>query len=313
MLLLRVLSPRELLVDKLMRSPSWGVGEIEGVNRLDTHRSRLGNAEEGKRDSESETTGPNKSDTSTDSGLNLRSGKGDDEVEEPVGTGTEGDTPRRQPNGESLTADNPGNGTPRRRERGNEKTGEGNENITGNLVIRVGLGDSTDNNLTNKHENATNEEDRSSTRSVDSKNTGERENDVDGSENDLEDVGVVKTGSLGELDTVREEEVDTGDLLANLDTDTDHSSPENSVLGRETFDIAGLTALLVFDGSLTDFFHLGIDVRVISRKTTEIGKVLSAVVPSALLGKESRRLRGKEETDEQQSSPDHLKRYGDSP
>lgn len=56
-----------------------------------------------------------------------------------------------------------------------------------------------------------------------------------------------------------------------------------------------------------------IDVRVISRKTTEIGKVLSAVVPSALLGKESRRLRGKEETDEQQSSPDHLKRYGDSP
>lgn len=217
-----------------------------------------GNAEEGKRDSESETTGPNKSDTSTDSGLNLRSGKGDDEVEEPVGTGTEGDTPRRQPNGESLTADNPGNGTPRRRERGNEKTGEGNENITGNLVIRVGLGDSTDNNLTNKHENATNEEDRSSTRSVDSKNTGERENDVDGSENDLEDVGVVKTGSLGELDTVREEEVDTGDLLANLDTDTDHSSPENSVLGRETFDIAGLTALLVFDGSLTDFFHLGL-------------------------------------------------------
>ena len=39
-----------------------------------------------------------------------------------------------------------------------------------------------------------------------------------------------------------------------------------------------------------------IDVRVIDRKTTEIGKVLSAMFPSALLGKESGRLGGKEET-----------------
>lgn len=40
-----------------------------------------------------------------------------------------------------------------------------------------------------------------------------------------------------------------------------------------------------------------IDVRVVDRKTTKTGEVLSAVVPSALLGKESRRLGGKEETD----------------
>lgn len=112
--------------------------------------------------------------------------------------------------------------------------------------------------MTNKHENATDKKDRSSTSSVDSENTGEREEDVDGSENDLEDIGIVKTGSLGELDTVREEKVDTGDLLPDLDTDTNHSSPENSVLSGEAFNIAGLTALLVLDGSLTDFLHLGL-------------------------------------------------------
>lgn len=297
MLLVRLLDVSSLFLCELAGAPSWGAGEVEGVNCLDTHGSRFGNAEEGKGDRESETTGPDKSDTGTDSGLDLGSGKGNDKVEEPVGTGTEGDTQRRQPDGESLTADNPSDRTPRRRKGGNEKTGEGNEDITGNLVIRVGLGDRTDNDLTNKHEKTTNEKNRSSSGSVNSENTGEREEDVDGSENDLEDVGVVKTGSLSELDTVREEEVDTGDLLADLDTDTDHSSPKNSVFRREAFDVAGLTPLLVLDGSLTDFLHLDIDVRVVDRKTTKTGEVLSAVVPSALLGKESRRLGRKEETD----------------
>lgn len=234
-------------------------------------KSTHGNAEEGKGDRESETTGPDKSDTGTDSGLDLGSGKGNDKVEEPVGTGTEGDTQRRQPDGESLTADNPSDRTPRRRKGGNEKTGEGNEDITGNLVIRVGLGDRTDNDLTNKHEKTTNEKNRSSSGSVNSENTGEREEDVDGSENDLEDVGVVKTGSLSELDTVREEEVDTGDLLADLDTDTDHSSPKNSIFRREAFDVAGLTPLLVLDGSLTDFLHLDLYHTVSKRSLKQNG------------------------------------------
>jgi hypothetical protein len=56
---------------------------------------------------------------------------------------------------------------------------------------------------------------------------------IDAGEDDLGDVGVVDTGRLEELDSVREEEVDTGGLLSDLENDSDHGSVENSVGNNE--------------------------------------------------------------------------------
>ena len=75
----------------------------------------------------------------------------------------------------------------------------------------------------------------------------------------MENVGVVQTGSLGELDTVREEEVDTGDLLSDLDKDTNHCSVQDSVLWRETFGVADLSHFVVGVDSLFDLNHLFLD------------------------------------------------------
>jgi hypothetical protein len=195
---------------------------------LDRHSLGLGDAEEGKGEGQGETTGPDKGDTGSNDRLDLRGGKAalsaepslyssqgiilnlrNDQVEEPVGTGAEGDTEVAQSHGEGLSADDPGDRTPGRGKGGDEDTGESDEDLSGDRVIRVSLGDGTDNDLTDEHDGGTPEKDGSSTGSVDSEDTGEGHEDVDTGKDDLEDVGVVETGGLGELNTVGEEEVDT--------------------------------------------------------------------------------------------------------
>ena len=81
----------------------------------------------------------------------------------------------------------------------------------------------------------------------------------------MENVRIVETGSFGELDTIREEEVDTGDLLSNLNKNTNHGSVENSVLWRETFGVADLSHLVVGIDSLFNLNHLELNVSVYSR------------------------------------------------
>jgi hypothetical protein len=84
----------------------------------------------------------------------------------------------------------------------NEETGESNENISSNSVIRVRFRYRSNDDLTDKHGSSTNEEDWTATSPINEVDTRERSGDIDGSEDDLEDVGVGKTGRLGELDTV---------------------------------------------------------------------------------------------------------------
>lgn len=236
-----------------------------------------------------------------------------DQVEEPVGSCAERDTEVGQSDGESLSANDPGDGTPRRGKGGNEDSSEEDEELADNLAVGVSLGQRAGDDLPDKHDESTDEKNGSSSGSVDSEDTGEGHEDIDTGEDDLEDVGVVETGSLGELDTVREEEVDSGDLLADLDEDTDHGSPENAVLGREALGVSGLTSLLVLERRSVDLVHLDVDLRVVDGHTSEVGEVLPALLPPALLGEESRRLGREDEADEKSGGPDHLEGDGDSP
>jgi len=96
---------------------------------LDGHALGLGDAEEGEGEREGETSGPNEADAGTDLLLDLGCGKAggqiwgiehwlepdlrNDQVEKPVGTGTEGDTEVGQSDGESLSTHDPGDGSPR--------------------------------------------------------------------------------------------------------------------------------------------------------------------------------------------------------
>ena len=110
-------------------SVSDDTGKGDAYLLLDGHSLGLGDAEEGKEEGQSETSGPDETDSGTDDALDLRRGEADcqwsglagghgcslrdDQVEKPVGTRTQRDAHATETNGESLSANDPGDWTPR--------------------------------------------------------------------------------------------------------------------------------------------------------------------------------------------------------
>lgn len=102
-------------------------------------------------------------------------------------------------------------------------------------------------------------------------------------------------------------------LLADLNKDTDHGPPENTVLHAENFGILGVTTLLVFLLLHADLVELDIDLVVVRRQATETGQVLAAVFPSLVLGEEAGRFGRKDETDEEEEGECELETGSHSP
>ena len=106
----------------------------------------------------------------------------------------------------------------------NEETTQENEGFA-SLVVTGQCGrDGTSADLSSEHDSATEQQVGSSTDSVEQKDTGERHDDVDGGQDDGENVRVVNASVSSEDRAVVEEEVDTGDLLTDLDENTNHGS-----------------------------------------------------------------------------------------
>lgn len=130
-------------------------------------------------------------------------------VDAPVGGGGKRDTLGGESGGEGFGSDDPGERSPGGGEGGDKDTGEGDEDLAGDGLSLVGSSNDTDDDLSDEHDRSAVEEDLSSTEPVDDVHTGPGANEVDNREDDLGDVGVVESGGLEELDSVREEEVDT--------------------------------------------------------------------------------------------------------
>jgi hypothetical protein len=77
------------------------------------------------------------------------------------------DTETTQPDREGLPAHNPCDGSPTTRETSNEEASERDQNVSSNLIIRVGFRYRPRNDLTSEHKRRAYEEDGASTCSVD--------------------------------------------------------------------------------------------------------------------------------------------------
>ena len=161
------------------RFPCRGVREVHGVDLFDRHALGLGDAEECKHKAQSEAAGPDKADTGADTRLDLRRGKLDDEVEQPIGSGSERDTDRRKTDRERFATDDPSHRTPRRSESSDKDASKGDEGFTGLFVVGSSLGEGASDDLTGEHDECADQEDGTTTSPVDSEDTGEGHDDVD--------------------------------------------------------------------------------------------------------------------------------------
>jgi hypothetical protein len=264
---------------------------------------------------------------------------GNDGVREPVGGGGETDTTRSDGDGEDLADDDPGTRTPGGGEPEDEDGDESNLGVDGADVVgdhtvgilgsrrRVGVVESDsdtddgDEELADKHTKSTDEEDGSTTKSL---NSPEREGsgaDVDEGEDERDEEDVVDgTGGLEEGSRVVEDEVDTGPLLHHLHGGTEDGSAEvRLAVPERTLEAVGPRAeprgggdhlalvLLVGD----DLGNLRLDVLGVLGLTTDARKSVNSLFDLATLDKVSGRVGEEEETTSKDDSPGELDTDGD--
>ena len=117
---------------------------------------------------------------------------------------------------------------------------------------------------------------------------------------------------LTELDTVREEEVDTGSLLSDLEDNTDQSSETDSVGGREALLVARLSHRVLGNLLELDDLERVLDLLVVDVDTTETGDSPLALLVLALLGIVRRRLGRESESEEEKETPSKPGRMKDN-
>lgn len=219
-----------LRTQESLGSPCGCLGDEQSVDLLNGESTSLGDDEEHEDTGHGDETSPDECDLGSNLLLDDGGDEGDDGVHTPVGGGGDGGQLGGETSGEDFGGDDPCDRTPSGSETGDEDTGESDQSLTRLRVPRLGGRDGTNDDLSGEHDDGSEDKDVSTTGSVDGEDTREGHDDVDGGQDDDEDVRVVNTSIASEDGTVREVEVDTGDLLTDLDGDTDKSSKSDSVL-----------------------------------------------------------------------------------
>lgn len=335
------------LGEGLMRSPLGG-GSGSGllhhlINLLKRQTLGLGNEEVSVDEGAGAETTPDEE----DGGLEVTAvltdhvggDDGNDGVPEPVGGSRQTNTARSDGDGEDLADDDPGTRTPGGSEPEDEDGNESNLGVDSADVVgdhavgvissgrRVGVveadsdTDDGDDELANKHTKGTNEEDGSTTESLNSPERQRSGADVDESEDQRDEEDVVDgTGRLEEGSRVVEDEVDTGPLLHHLHGGTEDGSAEVGLavpeaaleaVGPRTEPGGGRNhlALVLLVGD--DLSNLRLDVLGVLGLTTDTGEGVDSLLDLTTLDVVSRRVREEEKTTTEDDSPGELDTDGD--
>lgn len=208
-----------------------------------------------------------------------------------------------------LTSVDPAARTPGGSEEEDVEADEGNENLVGGF----GLGSNTDDGddvLADAHADGAHQKERPATHSLNEIHTGQGGDDVDNVGNDADDEGVVDAGLLEELCAVVEDEVDTSELLENLDT-----AANKETLAVDTTKKVGIGSLangkliLVVGLDLGDFGSNGF---VVLRELAETSEGLGGTGQIVLLDKVTRSLGENKHTGDQDDGPGELDGNGNT-
>ena len=303
------------------RGDGAGLG-VHLVDLLEGEETGLINEKVGEDDTTSAGTGPDEEDLGTKTSVagtrlnEVRGGKADSKVPEPVGGSAQRESLGTDGEREDLTADDPGSRTPGGGEASNVDADEGDERLAGGGVGRWNGGtDNGDDELTGAHPDGTPDEELAATEALHAPHAWESTNDVDDVVDDREDEGVgVGKSVLGEGGTEVEDEVDTGKLLEGLDESTGESSKEVlSIVVLEAVEVraSGVGELDVKVG--LDDRELGADEGVVNVSGVQAGKRLGGTLVVALLDEPTGGFGEDKEESAKDESKNKLDTDGDTP
>jgi len=241
--------------------------------------------------------------------------EGDEEVPQPVGRGGQGHAGGTVAGGVQLGDDGPDERTPGGGEGDDEQAGEDDQDVTSGGAASLLENKLTDEGVDQEADDGPEStDDKSSTASalLDDPKTTESAEDVDGAENDLSDVGVVKTDTLEDGCAVVEEEVGTSELLAGLEHDTDHDATKHG-RGSEHLPPLGVLAGPLLVKLEADLVDLVVDGLVVGIDTTEASDGGAGLLLTTLTESETGRLGKEEHATAEDEGEQETETDGDSP
>ena len=215
-----------------------------------------------------------------------------EEVPQPVGGGGQSHAGRAVAGRVQLGDDGPDEGTPGGGEGDDEQAGEDDQDVAGGGAAGLREDELTDEGVDQEAADgpeSTDDESSAASALLDDPKTTESAEDVDGAENDLGDVRVVKTDTLEDGCAVVEEEVGTGKLLAGLEHNTDHDATEHG-RGSEHLPPLGVLAGSLLVELEADLVDLVVDRLVVSVDTTKASDGSAGLLLATLTESETGRL-----------------------
>ena len=216
-----------LLLGQLIWRPLSGgdrvdVRDIHSVDLLKRTILRLDDEEVGDKEESSSAAAENKTVKVVNLVRDEGGEEGDEEVEQPVGGGSQGDASRAVTGRVQLCSNGPNDWSPGCGEGGDEKTGEGNHDLSGCrgrgwiIAAEAVLADEGEDEETHSHPGGAGHESWATTKGLDDPETGDGTGDVDRTKNNRGDVRVVNPSSQENGRAVVKEEIGAGQLLSSL-------------------------------------------------------------------------------------------------
>ena len=263
------------------------VDHVHGVNLFE--RTALGLNHEEVDDDEEQNQGDSEDKTVQVVDLIGDEGgaEGDDEVEEPVGCGSETHAGSAVAGRVQLSDDGPDKGSPGSGECSNEQAGEDDHDVSsrrcglGSIAIETVLADEGVDEQTHGHPRSTDHHSLAATDVLNNPETEDCSDNVDGTENDGSDVGVLETGGRENGCSVVEEVVGTSQLLTSLEDHTEQTAVQHAGTGEDLVPWVVTTSSLSLE-LLLDLGDFSVDESTVGVNTVETGHVGASLIDLAL-------------------------------
>lgn len=242
----------------------------------------------------------------------------DQEVEQPVGSGSQSHGGGTVAGGVQLADDGPDQGTPGDGEGDDEQAGEDNHDLTGlGVVGAVTVGELVVTNegvdeQAHEHPGSADHETLAAAAALNNPQRNQSSANVDGTENDRGNVRVRQAGGLEDGGAVVEEIVGARELLASLKNHTEKGAVEHTRAGEDlvpgVIAASGLSLLLVLN-----VLNLAVDELVIGGNTVQTSHDVAGLLNVALAVEPARRLGHEQDRATEEDGPEGGETVGNAP
>lgn len=294
---------------------------VENVDGLERQSLGLGNAEVGEDEATNASRSPDEEHLDTEVSVAMAgvdevgSGIANTEVPEPVGGGGHRHSLGTDVEREDLASDDPSDWSPSSSEEGDVDADEGDEDLlSGQVGVRDGNTDDSDDVLAEEHTSGTDEEERTTASTVNEPDTRNSHTDVDDVGGNGDQERILNTRALEEGRAVVEDEVDTSELLPSLKEDTGQDTEQDLVVSvLEAVEVRRFAQFLLSAQVGTDFVEFNGNFGVVGGSRDETSESVGSIFITVTLDQVTRRLGEETHATSEDGSPDELDTSGDAP